>query len=648
MMRFRPLPSCAAVAAVAATCLAWQPGARAEPCVITFEDRLETNRGQSPREAKGVSFVAGRTGRAAMLQATSVLAYATAGLYSPQSGTVDLWIRPNWDSPKVAGDRVFWAIDHDPGGNNRTALGLFGSDGHTIVYFSNLGGVDAITAPVDWRSGQWHHLVACWDEGTRLRALYIDDTLQGIRSYERPMPSKQGVFFVGCLPGGGLGAEAAIDDFQISTRLEVPELTATLRQRAAYQAASARLAETYSLDNVAKERVEVRWQDLLGMATPLSYRVPVQACHHPNLVFVQPDMSIALGPAADALGFGFAIGTPARVPDFSKVTRRLRDDYLPIVQSEWSDGAITLAQTAFAWLPGAEAVVTGSEPQYVVVRMSVTNTGAKSQDVPLHLLIGRMGGSQNACYGPFLAPASRWQTPPLGIVAQGTVLTHGGRIVAVCRAGASMPVRFHGLPVAAGDREIAEKFTNRWQFDVRLGPAETRSVDFVLADSAQLAPAAARSTMERVEFDAALKRAAAHWDRQLEPAMQYVTPEPRLNQLYKQLILSSLGHLVKPPDRPWHVPLQTPIAGVWAWEFAHMAVPLISIGYHRPLQPSLRYFTERQNGVGPHSANASPVGDVKTTRGSYVGSTLLWMNETGSILWALASEYRYSRDAPPG
>jgi hypothetical protein len=128
--------------------------------------------------------------------------------------------------------------------------------------------------------------------------------------------------------------------------------------------------------------------------------------------------------------------------------------------------------------------------------------------------------------------------------------------------------------------------------------------------------------------------------------MTLVTPEQRINDIYQAVILSNLGMMVKAPDKPWRRPLQTPEwNGVWAWEFAHMAVPMISAGYDRELEPALSYFVERQNYVGAHSANIGPTGGVKSTKGCYVGNIYFWMNETGSTLWALAEKYRYSHDS---
>ena len=101
---------------------------------------------------------------------------------------------------------------------------------------------------------------------------------------------------------------------------------------------------------------------------------------------------------------------------------------------------------------------------------------------------------------------------------------------------------------------------------------------------------------------------------------------------------------VKQPDDPWMVPYHMTLGGTWSWEFAHMATPMMAIGYHRELEPVLRYFTDRQNGVGTRSANVPQSGDVRSTKGSYVGTVMFWMNETGSVLWAMAQQYRYSHD----
>ncbi len=415
---------------------------------------------------------------------------------------------------------------------------------------------------------------------------------------------------------------------------------------AEYAAAAKRLAETYSLDRVAREHVEVRYEDLLGMATPLGYRVPIQSGNHPMVVMVQPDLSIVLGDEGpDTLGLGFALGTPAQLPDMWKITRSLRDGYLPIVESRWNVAGMTVTQTALAILPRAAAAVTGKEMQYVVVRMTVANPGTAPREAPFYVLLGKMGESPNVNYAPFLAPASRWQGPALGIAARAGALALRDRTILIYRTSAPTPTSFHASldnPPKGADHPAV--LTNCLRFDLRLGPGETRAIDLVATNPTNSAEKDEGPGMEATDFDSALRRATADWKGRLTPAMEYLTPEPRLNTIYKQLILSCLGNVLQMPDVPWRLPLQTPVGGgcrgVWAWEFAHMAVPMMGVGYARELRPALRYFTERQNGVGAHSADPSPA-----AKGAYSGSGAGWTNETGSILWALAEEYRYSRDA---
>lgn len=153
--------------------------------------------------------------------------------------------------------------------------------------------------------------------------------------------------------------------------------------------------------------------------------------------------------------------------------------------------------------------------------------------------------------------------------------------------------------------------------------------------------------MRDITFESALARAEAYWDAGLDPGMKLTTPEPRLNNLYRHLILSCLNNLRKNPDRPWHEPFQSPVwEGVWPWEFAHMAVPMCAVGYHKELEPSLRFFTERQGGIGPYAEpGRKPEGETKSDYGCYTGNFLLrWTCETGSVIWAMAEKYRYSQD----
>lgn len=403
--------------------------------------------------------------------------------------------------------------------------------------------------------------------------------------------------------------------------------------------------DSTAFETVAAGSIEATWDDVAGLATPLAARVPVQVCGHPNVVQVHPDMSVTLGVDVDSRALGLVVGKPDDFPDIFKVTRRLGQGYLPILESRWENDGIRLEQTVLTYLPHDQKVVRGDEMQYVVMRVAVTNAGAAERKIPLFVYLGCGGDDCKVIYQPFTTSASRWANPSLGLVIEGSTLSAGTNPLLVFSADGSADATFSA---AAESQEL----NNVLRFDINLASGETRTLDFVMADSADALPADELANMQNVTFDNALALATQRSDEVLAPAMKLTTPDARINEIYKAVILSSLSLQFRDPVDRWQMPRQTVGMGVWSWEFAHMAVPMMSIGYWRELDDSLRFFTERQNGVGPRSGNITPRGEIKSTRGSFTGQTAghncgdswQWMNETGSILWALAERFRYSRD----
>ncbi|MCC6697158.1 MAG: hypothetical protein IT365_16135 [Candidatus Hydrogenedentes bacterium] len=624
--------------------------------------------------SNGVRFTNGRSGFAAEFVKGAELAYDCGGRFDPTRGTLDLWIRPNWNSRDDYADRYFWGIDSDPGHENRAVLGHLGRDGRGILYFGGDGALGGLATKVDWQAGEWHHVVVCWDEEPRCRALYVDGVLRHYTHFVGGMPREQTRFHVGSLPCvtrwmgvlDGHESDAAIDDLTLSQTIDAPDfdrvrlaasedLKAIKRfeqsreaARPAYEQAWERLNRSPTLDGVAERQYEAAFEDVTGLAAPMSLRVPIQARYYSDVVYVHPDLSIALGRPNESYAVGFAAGDPFQLPDMYTVSRTLHKGYQPAVESRWDASDFHIDQTAFTILPRDEETVTGDETQYAVVRMAVRNTGDAPRPIPLFLLVGLTEGTQNTNYSPFLASASRWVTPPLGLAVDGDAVALGERTLLTYRA--SVPVQAEALndfATGTADPLLPSTLSNAVRFNLELQPNETGTVDFVMAGTSALFPAEERLRMREVTFEAAQARAEAYWDRALSVGMKLTTPEPRLNDIYRHLILSCLGGVTKIPERPWHAPYQSPVwEGVWPWECAHMVVPLCSIGYHREMEPTLKYFTERQTGLGVYAEpGRGPEGEIKSTYGCYSGNFLLrWMCETGSVMWAMAEKYRYSHD----
>ncbi len=622
------------VLALVQVCLVWA----AAPAVFPFDGSAISAEGHEPVLAAGLAYAEGRDGDCLFVGRGARLTYPTDGLYDPAAGSVSVWVRPRWRVEELRGDRVLWSVAGDPGQDNEIALGFYGDAGRQIVYFSNPAGRDGAIAPLTWSPGEWHLVTACWEESLHCRGLYIDGRLAALAHYSAPMPVTQDAFEVGSLGGpAAYEAECDLDDLRLEGASAAPGFVEAAREalggweaRQRAEQETRRLLERFSLEGVAREHIEVTWEDLDGPGVPITKRVPIEARHHPDIVFVQPDLSIALGNDDAALGFGLALGAARRMPRVGEPTLRLKDGYLPIVESEWRVDSLVLRETAFCVLPADDEVTTGREPQYLRVRLTLTNEGTAPAESEAALLIGRMHGSQNVNYGPFLAPETRWQQTGLDLRADEPVVLLGGRALLAYRA-------------EEGVRAVLD---DALCLSATLAPGGTRSVDLVMPTGRGLCSPEELTAAAAAPYEAALSRAVEYWKRPLARGMKLTTPEPRLNDIYRHIVLSALASTKKEPDRPWEAPYQNLFAQpmVWPWEFASMAAPLASVGYAEELRPSLRFFTERQNGVGPYADGRGPDGDVLTTEGCYTGTSMYWMCETGAVLWALAENALYAGD----
>ena len=430
-----------------------------------------------------------------------------------------------------------------------------------------------------------------------------------------------------------------------------PQLTPG--QVAAYE----RLRGKFSLQGVAKDHYEVTYEDVLGLCQPLTQRMTLQAKNHPGIVFLHPDLSLTLGNEGASYAIGFALGTPAQLPKIGTPVESLHKGYQPIVTSRWSAGDLALEQIAFCDLPEADAVVTGD---------------GKARSVGPHLGYQQRrcaGGEHAWCCCPALRTAARLtelaMDPSLrrgALAAEGGAnqrcaehesrggagaLLVNGNVLLVYRANAPTPAKFEpSLEILDANSQKPFAATNGLCFDLRLQPKETRQIDFVVAGTSKLYPKAEQQRLEAVGFDGALRRAEAHWDRAIEGGMKLTTPEPRFNNMYRQMVLSTVSNFIKQPDTAWTTPEHCPMlpGAIWPWEFSAASTALDSLGYAKDVRPCLQYFVEHQSGVGKLGKDIAPDGDVSSYRGAFVGY-LRWMNETGTVLAMFANHYRYSRDA---
>lgn len=168
------------------------------------------NRGAVGRK---VAFTDGVHGKALSVpDAEHALCFDEAGNLPKDRGTIELWIKGNWDTNDVAWRGLVWEDAEGKPGD----LSLWFWKYEKSIRFDirdDAGRQYVSATAARWQRGQWHHLAACYDCDWGLR-LYIDGARVAERRYQWK-PKTYGGFYVGARQDGTQGADAAIDELKI-------------------------------------------------------------------------------------------------------------------------------------------------------------------------------------------------------------------------------------------------------------------------------------------------------------------------------------------------------------------------------------------------------------------------------------------------
>ena len=101
----------------------------------------------------------------------------------PQRGTIEFWVRLNWDCTEATSrlKRVFF----DTGTSSSRNRIFIHSFDYTFLFgiFDSAGGfhfVDSSSFP-DWKAGQWHHVACGWDLANKQMLIRVDDQIESSR-----------------------------------------------------------------------------------------------------------------------------------------------------------------------------------------------------------------------------------------------------------------------------------------------------------------------------------------------------------------------------------------------------------------------------------------------------------------------------------
>ena len=156
------------------------PNDAATLLLLPFDGTLTGAAGESPFDSIGTSFVVGLTQQAVHTEDPGHINYATDGNILAAQGTIEFWIRPDWNGDTNTGFNFFEVGDNF---NNGMLLAIDGANNLRFIQWGDDPSTPAIETYVErgigfgagnWIAGEWHQLAATWDGSTRQLAFYVD------------------------------------------------------------------------------------------------------------------------------------------------------------------------------------------------------------------------------------------------------------------------------------------------------------------------------------------------------------------------------------------------------------------------------------------------------------------------------------------
>lgn len=164
----------------------------------------------------GVTFTEGRFDQGIQVEYGDRLSYATAGNLERDAGTVEFWLKPDWNGSDEqsytffeAGYEWFNRMRIMKDGANNLRFMVWDADTEYGVAY-NVG---------DWLAGEWHHVAATWQADEI--ALYVDGAQVGWTDGVTMPLVLADELFVGSAALDPQFAQGVIDEFRISRAVRV-------------------------------------------------------------------------------------------------------------------------------------------------------------------------------------------------------------------------------------------------------------------------------------------------------------------------------------------------------------------------------------------------------------------------------------------
>jgi DNA-binding beta-propeller fold protein YncE len=195
--------------------------------LLHFNGNLNGASGETPLASTGISYQTGLVGQAAHTADPGYARYATSGNIVSTQGTVEFWIKPDWNGNDDATGHNFFYVGY--GFNNGMLLSIDGANNLRFIQWGDDPDTPEVETSVErgvassgagWLAGNWYHVAAAWNGSTRQMAFYVNGQPVGSTSDGVYVSNFTTTYLmIGSDLGGGTPALATFDEFRISNRM---------------------------------------------------------------------------------------------------------------------------------------------------------------------------------------------------------------------------------------------------------------------------------------------------------------------------------------------------------------------------------------------------------------------------------------------
>ena len=301
------------------------------------------------------------------------------------------------------------------------------------------------------------------------------------------------------------------------------------------------------------------------------------------------------------------------------------DDYLPIATAKWTTDGIEYTEEGFATLlsgPLSPRDPQRSEESPAVLMLKLTAHNPTASAAAAHL-------------GSRLPPRKRLDTRTTSFAPA------AANCCGPACAGPRGP-RWRRRPCLTRGRMLAGVHA-----EISLGPGETKTTFIAIPYIPRLTADEAKRLAE-LDYDGEHGRVEAYWKGVVDHAVPFNVPEPRFNSFAKAVIPHIRISATKDPASGFYmVPAASYYYTVFANEAAFQCVMLDALGDHALAAEYLKTFVQLQ---GSKKFDGTFTGDQKVVyhgvrvNADYDYTAAEYNLDHGTVLWALAEHYFYTRD----